>query len=413
VDIPREPKGKKGRYLWGAVVLLALVAITMFLRRLEPAAPTVDGAIVWTDTVQRGDMLRRVRGTGYLRTADIFYISAEAAGRVTRVLAEPGVRTEPETVLLVLNNPQVELDALEAGRQLTVAEAEYVTLSDNLETNVLNQTIAVNRVRNQYRDAVRRLEAFNDVKEEVSRLDLERTQDEVQELEDRLEIEERTLRVLTEGIDRQLAAKRSQIERLEELSEFQDRRLESMNVKAGIKGVVRELDLEVGQWVGSGQTLGVIIQPGRLEAVVRIQETQAGDVVLGQEAEVDTRSAKVKGHVARIDPTASGGLVTVDIALDEELPASARPDQSVEGVITIERLEDVLNMGRPTVGQANSRVGMFKLIEDGRYAIRVIVEIGQTSVDRIEIVQGLQEGDVVILSDMSRWDAFDRVRIRN
>ena len=412
MDIPREPKGKKGRYLWIAAGVLAIVAITLFLQKLEPAAPTVDGAIVWTDTVKRGSMLRRVRGTGYLRPEDIVYISAETAGRVARVVAEPGLVTEPETVLLELSNPQVELDALEQQRQLTVAEGELVNLTNSLETVVLNQRVTVNRVRNQYRDAVRRLEAFNDVREEVSRLELERTQDEVEELRDRLEIEERTLRVLTEGIERQLAAKRSQIERLKELAEFHQRRLESMNVKAGTRGVVRELELEVGQWVSPGQVLGVIIQPGRLKAVVRIQETQAGDVVLGQEAEVDTRSAKVKGHVARIDPSASGGMVTVDIELDEMLPPSARPDQSVEGVITIERLDDVLFMGRPTVGQANSRVGMFMLVEEGRYAVRVTVHIGQTSVDRIEIVQGLQEGDEVILSDMSRWDAFDRVRIR-
>jgi len=412
VDIPREPKGKKGRYLWIAAGVLAIAAITLYLQKLEPAAPTVDGAIVWTDTVKRGSMLRRVRGTGYLRPEDIVYISAETAGRVARVVAEPGLVTEPETVLLELNNPQVELDALEQQRQLTVAEGELVNLTNSLETVVLNQRVTVNRVRNQHRDAVRRLEAFNDVREEVSRLELERTQDEVEELRDRLEIEERTLRVLTEGIERQLAAKRSQIERLKELAEFHQRRLESMNVKAGTRGVVRELELEVGQWVSPGQVLGVIIQPGRLKAVVRIQETQAGDVVLGQEAEVDTRSAKVKGHVARIDPSASGGMVTVDIELDEMLPTSARPDQSVEGVITIERLDDVLFMGRPTVGQANSRVGMFMLVEEGRYAVRVTVHIGQTSVDRIEIVQGLQEGDEVILSDMSRWDAFDRVRIR-
>jgi len=185
-----------------------------------------------------------------------------------------------------------------------------------------------------------------------------------------------------------------------------------MNVKAGTNGVVRELNLEVGQWVSPGQVLGVIIKPGRLEAVVRIPETQAKDVLLGQEAEVDTRSAKVPGHVARIDPSASGGQVTVDIELDGELPRGARPDQSVEGIVTIERLDDVLYIGRPTMGQANSSVGMFKLIDEGRYAVRVIVRIGQTSVDRIEIKQGLQEGDEVILSDMQRWDAFDRIRIR-
>lgn len=412
MDIPREPKSKKGRYLLIALAAVALVAVTIFLRNLEPAAPTVDEDTIWTDTVRRGPMLRQVRGPGTLVPEDIVFISARTAGRVERVLVQPGAVIGPGTVLLELSNPNVELDALEAARQLSSAEADLTTLRGTLETNILNQQITVEQTRNQYRDAVRRLEAFKEVPEEVSQLELERTQDQVAELEKRLEIEERTLVVRQQGREVQLQVQQSQVERLKDLLEFRENLLASMKVTPGVEGVVRTLDLEVGQWVNAGSPLGVIIQPGRLRAEVRINEIQATDVVMGLYAEVDTRRGRVPGHISRIDPSAAGGTVRVDITLDAALPEGARADQSVEGVITIERLDDVLFMGRPTMGQANSTIGLFKLVDDGNHAVRVSVELGQTSVDKVEIRRGLQEGDVVILSDMARWDNFDRLRIR-
>lgn len=399
-----------------ALAVIALAAITVLLSRLEPAAPTVDGALVWTGTVRRSDMLRQVRGTGHLRPRNILFLSALTGGRIERVLAEPGLKVNPETVLLEMSNPDVELNALEAERQLTAVEAELVNLRGGLETGILSQQATVASVRNQYRDAVRRLEAFREIPEEVSKLDLERTQDEVEELEARLAIEQRTLEVQTEGRVAQLAAKQSQVDRQRALAEFQRNRVEALSVKAGTYGTLRELAPEKGQWIGTGATLGVIIEPGKLMAEVGIPEVQARDVLIGQEAEVDTRSAgsvKVPGRVVRIDPSASGGLVTVDIELTGELPRGALADQSIEGIITIERLVDVLNMNRPTSGQAHTHVGMFKLVDGGQYAVRVTVRIGQISVNSIEIVEGLEEGDEVILSDMARWDAYDRVRIRN
>ncbi len=412
VDIPREPKSKKGRYLLIALAAVALVAITIFLRNLEPAAPTVDADTIWTDSVQRGPMLRQVRGSGTLVPEDIVYISARTAGRVERVMVQPGTVVGPQRVLLELSNPNVELDALEAARQLSAAEADLTNLRGTLETNILSQQVTVEQIRNQYRDAVRTLEAYKEVPEEVSQLELERTQDRVAELEKRLEIEERTLVVREQGREVQLQVQQSQVERLKDLLVFRENLLASMKVTPGVDGVVRTLDLEVGQWVNAGSPLGVIIQPGRLRAEVRINEIQATDVVMGLYAEVDTRRGRVPGHVSRIDPSAAGGTVRVDIALDGPVPEGARSDQSIEGVITIERLEDVLFMGRPTMGQANSTIGLFKLVDDGNHAVRVSVELGQTSVDKVEIRRGLQEGEVVILSDMARWDNFDRVRIR-
>lgn len=415
MDIVREPKKKTGRYIWITVGVAALIAVTLWLRGLEPAAPTVDGAIIWTDTVKKGDMLRRVRGTGNLRPKNILLITATTGGKVEKIFAEPGLKVEPETVLLILSNPDVELDALEAQQQLVGAEANLENLRGTLETGLLNQQVTVSIVNNRLRDARRTLDSFNEVREEVSLLDLQRTQDEVQVLTSQLEIEERTLQLMSESMERTLNAEQDRVERFHDLAEFQLDRVNALHVKAGTEGILRELRPETGQWIPAGQTLGVIIQPGALEAVVRIPEVQAKDVLVGQEATVDTRATggrAIRGRVSRIDPSAFGGLVTVDIEILDELPRGALADQSVEGIITIERLENVLNMKRPTIGQANSTVGMFKVVDDGQYAIRVTVQIGQTSVNSVEIRGGLEEGDVVILSDMARWDEFDRVRIR-
>ena len=413
VDIVREPKRKTGRYIWIAVAVAVVAAITLFLRQLEPAAPTVEAATIWTDVVKRGSMLRQVRGSGNLVPKDIFFITAATPGRVEEIFAQPGDRVEPGTALLKLDNPDVELEYLQAQRALTVAQGELQNLRGTLETNILNQQATLARTNNQYRDAVRTLESYREIPEEVAKNELERVQDQVEELKARLEIEARTLQLMQSSQAIQIANKEAEVERLGQLEQFRRNLFDDLAVKAGRRGVVRELGLEIGQRVGTGQTLAVVIQPGNLRAVIRVPEVQAKDVRLGQEAEVDTRSGKVAGNVTRIDPSATGGTVTVDIELVGQLPYGARADQSIDGVITIERLEDVLYTGRPTIGQANSRIGLFRVVEDGNYAVRVTVSIGRTSVDKVEVTQGLNEGDEVILSDMSRWDAFDRVRIRN
>ncbi len=415
MDIPREPKSKKSKYIWITLAVIAVVAITIGLRSLEPAAPTVDGALIWTDIVKRGPMLRQVRGSGNLRPKNILHVSAVTGGKVEDVLVEPGAEVEPDDVLLIMSNPDVELNALEANQQLVAAEANLANLRGTLETNRLNQEASVERTRNQLRDAQRTLESYNAAREEVARNDLERTQDEVNFLTTQLEIEQRALDIMNEGNQRTIAAEESRVARLRELAEFQQSRVEALHVRAGSEGIVRELNPEKGEWVGTGQELGIIIQPGELEAVVNIPEVQAKDVIIGQEATVDTRTQggrEIPGRVTRIDPAATGGLVPVDIEILGELPDGVRADISIEGIITIERLDNVLYMSRPTVGQANSRVGMFKLVDDGQYAVRITVEIGQTSVNSIEIRGGLEEDDEVILSDMARWDEYDRVRIR-
>ena len=413
MDIPREPKSKRARYIWIGLAVVVLAVITIFLRNLEPAAPTVDANILWTDTVKRGSFLRQVRGNGHLVPEDIVYISAVTSGRVQEVLVKAGAQTEPGTILLRLENPDVQLDYLDAQRQYTVAQSELVQLRGQLETQILDQQATVARTRNELRDAQRQLAAYREVPEEVSQLDMQRTEDQVEELTLRLEIEEKTLEFRQQSRDIEIQAQESQVARLKELAEFQQNRLESMNVKAGTRGVVRELDLEVGQWVNPGQRLGVIIEPGKLMAQIRVNETQARDVVIGQKAEIDPRVGEmVEGQVTRIDPSASGGQVTVDIEILETLPQGARADQSIDGVITIESLEDVMYVGRPTNGQANQTIGLFKIVDGGTAAVRVSVEFGRSSVDKMEVERGLEVGDQVILSDMSRYDEFDRVRIR-
>ncbi|MFO7768042.1 MAG: HlyD family efflux transporter periplasmic adaptor subunit [bacterium] len=413
MDIPREPKSRKGRYIGIGLAVAALVVVSLYLKDLEPAAPTVDANILWTGTVERGSFLRQVRGGGSLVPEDIVYISAVTSGRIQEVLVRAGAETGPGTVLLRLENPDVQLDYLDAQRQYTVAQSELVQLKGQLETQILDQQAAVARTRNQLRDAQRQLAAYREVPEEVSKLAMQRTEDQVEELTLRLEIEEKTLEFRQQGRDIEIQAQESQVARLKELAEFQRNRLESMNVRAGIRGVVRELDLQVGQWVNPGQRLGVIIEPGELMAKIRINETQARDVLVGQKAEIDPRVGEVvEGRVTRIDPSASGGQVTVDIEILEPLPQGARADQNIDGVITIESLDDVMYVGRPTNGQAHATIGLFKIVDNGTAAVRVSVELGRSSVDKMEVKRGLEAGDQVILSDMSRYDEFDRVRIK-
>ncbi len=400
--------------MYAAVAVVALLLVTVAVSRLEPAAPTVDRAVVWTDTVKRGTMVRQVRGPGTLVPEQIRYISAVTAGRVERILAQPGLEVEPETPLLVLSNPDVQLQMMEAQRQLAAAEAELANLRASLENQRLTQEAAVATVRAQYREAMRQVQANEELaaKNLVSSMELSRARDQAEELATRLEIEQKRLRFLSESMKAQISAQQAQIERLRGLSEFQRRYIESLQVLAGTEGVLRELPLQEGQWVNPGSTLAVVVQPGRLKAQLRIPETQARDLVIGQPASIDTRNGIIPGWVTRIDPAVQGGTVTVDVALDGPLPRGARPDLSVDGTIEIERLDNVLYVGRPAYGQAESRVGLFRVEEGGRSAVRVNVRLGRSSVNTIEVVDGLKEGDVVILSDMSAWDSVDRVRLQ-
>ncbi|MBI2402662.1 MAG: HlyD family efflux transporter periplasmic adaptor subunit [Gemmatimonadetes bacterium] len=416
MDIPRpqQPKGRK-RLMYGGAALAALVTVTVALSRLEPAAPSVDRGTIWFDTVRQGSMLRQVRGPGTLVPEQMRQVSAVTSGRVERLLAEPGDTVQPGTVLIEISNPDVQLRALEAQQQLAAAEAQLVSTRSNLRTQILAQEATVATARADYQDAQR--QADNAVattglfaEQEVKRL-LERAE----QMEVRLKSEVQRLEVFKSTQDEQIAVQQSQVERLREVVSFQHSLIQSMRVRAGSGGVLRDLGappLEEGQWVLAGMRLATVVQPSRLKAELRIPETQARDVVIGQRALIDTRTDTIHGHVSRVDPASQSGTVTVDVALEGELPRGARPDLSVDGTIEIERLDNVLYMGRPAYGQSNSVVGIFKADPDGNTARRVNVRLGRASVNQIEIVEGLAKGDVVVLSDMSRWDAVDRVRIR-
>ncbi|CAN5811956.1 HlyD family efflux transporter periplasmic adaptor subunit [soil metagenome] len=414
MDIPRAPaNGSRKRLIYGGVALAALVATTLGLRGLKPAAPRVDRATVWIDSVQQGPLVIEVRGPGTLVPERVRYISAVTAGRVERRLAEPGQVVQPETVLLELSNPDVQLEALESERQLTVAQADRVNLETNLETQRLNQEATVAAAKAAYQDAKRNAEAAQGLatKELISAIEASRAIDRVEELQTRYEVEAQRLAVMVGASGSQLALQREQVGRLRAVTDFQRGRVRSMKVMAGADGILQELPLEVGQWAQSGATLARLVEPGKLKAVLRVPETQAKDVAIGQPAAIDTRNGIVKGKVYRIDPAVQNGTVTVDVSLEGEMPRGARPDLSVDGTIQVERLDDVLHVGRPAYGQANSAVGLFRLTPDGAEASRVNVRLGRTSVNTVEILGGLQPGDKVIISDMSRWDGHDRVRV--
>lgn len=414
MDIPRETRKNKKPWIMGGAALALVAIATLALASLDPAAPSVDSATIYVDTVERGLMVRQVRAPGNLVPEQIRWVPAITAGRVERKLVEPGTEVDSGTVLLEMSNPEVQLELLEAERQLSAAQSELVNLRTSLEGQRLNQAGVVATTKANYLEAKRNAENAAELLERglISEAEAQRAEERVEELSTRLEIEKERLEIFTDAIDSQLAVQRGQVERLENIVQFQRKRLESMRVVAGSDGVLQDMALEEGQWVLPGQTLARVVKPERLKAVLRVPQVQARDVALGQKVYVDTRSDTIIGHVSRIDPAVQDGTVAVDVALDSELPPGARPDLSVDGTIEIERLDDVLYVGRPAYGQAHSSIGMFRLTPDGDHAERATVRLGRSSVNTIEIVDGLSVGDVVILSDMSQWDQYDRVRIK-
>jgi HlyD family secretion protein len=413
VDIPRAPTKNRKRYVQGGIAAGGLILVTILLASLKPAAPSVDREVVSLDGVRRGTMVREVRGPGTLVPEHIRWISALTPARVERIFVQPGIPVQANTILLELANPDVQIEALDAQRQLTAAEGDLVNLRTNLQGARLTQAGVVASTRSQYLQATRDAAVADSltVIGGLSRNDVTLAHEKASELEARYDIEKQRLELLTSTVDSQLAVQREQVVRLRAITAFRLSRLSSLQVRPGEDGVLSELSLQPGQWVVPGTILAKVVQPGKLKAVIRIPETQAPGLAIGQIASVDTRTGIVGGHVIRIDPSAQEGTVTVDIALDST-PASARPDISVDATITIERLTDVLFTGRPAYGQPNSTIGMFKLVEGGRYAVRVPVKVGRTSVNAIEIVQGLAAGDSVILSDMSRYDNVERVKLK-
>ena len=414
MDITRAPAKKNKLYVQAGAAVGGVLFVTILLANLNPASPTVDREVLSIDAVTRGLMVREVRGPGTLVPEHIRWISALTPARVERIFVQPGTPVTERTVLLELANPDVQIEALDAQRQLTAAEGDLVNLRTTLQSQRLTQAGVVATTRSQYLQATRDA-AVADSLEHIgglSRNDVSLARERAGELQARYDIEQQRLELLTSTVDSQLAVQREQVTRLRAITNFRLSRLNSLQVRPGEAGVLQELNLQPGQWVVPGTILAKVVQPGKLKAVIRIPETQAPGLAIGQQASVDTRTGVIRGHVVRIDPAAQQGTVTVDIALDDALPDGARPDISVDATITLERLSDVLHTGRPAYGQSNSTVGMFKLVENGRYAVRVPVKVGRTSVNAIEIVQGLAAGDSVILSDMTRFDNVERVKLK-
>ncbi|MFY0523985.1 HlyD family secretion protein [Archangium gephyra] len=414
MDIPKKPKTRRKPWLLAGLGVLVLVGVTVGLSRLRAAAPTVERGTVWLDTVKRGPMIRQVKGAGTLVPEHIRWLTADTAGRVERIHVRPGTSVEPGTLLLELSNPDVQLQALEAERQLASAEAELISLRTNLETQRISQAATIATLETEAINAENQAQATVALMDRsfVPKLELQQVKGKAGEMATRLGLERQRLSVIQSSTREQLAAQQGQIERLKAVARFRRNQVDSMQVKAGEGGVLSELPLELGQWVTPGTVLAKVVKPEKLKAELRIAETQARDIQVGQRAEVDTRNGLVEGTVARIAPAASQGTVRVEVMLTGELPRGARPDLTVEGTVELERLGEVLSMGRPAGAQPNATVSLFKLVPGSDEAVRVPVRLGRGSVNSIEVVEGLAEGEQVVLSDMTAWDAVERVRLR-
>jgi len=416
MDIVREgvaEKKRRRRIIYGAVLVVLIPLVTYGISQLKPAPPSVDRAVVWVDTVKRGEMLRQVRGLGTLVPEDIRWIPALNQGRVERIILRPGAQVKPDSVILVLSNPELERQALDAELQFKAAEADYKNLTVQLESQLLNQQAAAATVEADYNQAKLQAEVDDQLFKEGlgSELNQKRSKVRADELATRIVLERKRLEIASDAVDAQLAAQQTRVDQFRALAEQRKHEVNSLHLRAGVSGVLQLVPVEVGQQVQPGVNLARVADPSRLKAEIRIPETQAKDVQIGQKATIDTRNGIVPGRVIRIDPSVQQGTVLVDVGLEGELPTGARPDLSVDGTIEIERLPDVLYVGRPVQGQPNSTVGLFKLVDEGREAVRVQVKLGRSSVNTIEIVEGLQVGDQVVLSDMANWDAHNRIRL--
>jgi HlyD family secretion protein len=414
LDVARAPQKKTGRNaLIGAGVLLVIV-VTVALAKLKPAAPTVEDATLYKDSVRRGDMVRDVRGPGSLVPEHITWISAQANARVDKLVAESGQTVKAGDVLLETSNPDQQITALNAEQALSAAQAALVTLTTSLHTQNLSQEGLVATTNTQFVQAKQDAMAADTLlaKKLISPFDYNNKKALADELTQRLRIEKERLTLMKATVDSQIDVQRQQVKRLSDIAKFQEAILASLSVRAPDNGVLQDLTLQPGQWVTSGTVLAKVVQPGKLKAQLRIPETQAKDVQIGQKASIDTRNGIIPGHVSRKDPSSVAGTVLVDVALDGALPPGAVPDLSVDGTIIVEQLKDVLFTGRPASGAGTGPVGIFKVVEGGSAAIRVQVLLGRSSVNFVEIVRGLNVGDKVILSDMSQWDNVERVRLK-
>ena len=418
VDIARDPsfaRNKKiRRAAFAGVGVIVIVLVSVVLAQMKPAAPTVERATVWVDTVKRGSMVRQVRGLGTLVPEDTRWLPATTEGRVERIVLRPGAHVTADSVILVMTNPQVEQEAINARLALQAAQANLENLRVQLQNELLTQQAAAATVSADYTQARLQAEVNEELAKEqlISELVRKQSQVRAEELKTRNEIELQRLASARESIEARIRVQQAAVDQARAVAALYESRLAALQVRPGFAGVLQQVPVEVGQQVAPGQNLARVADPARLKAELRIAETQAKDIEIGQPALIDTRNGIIEGRVSRKDPAAVNGTVTVDVALTGALPRGAVPDLSVDGTIELERLENVLYVGRPAFGQELSTVGLFKVSSETGEAERVQVKLGVSSVNTIEVQDGLNVGDQVVLSDMSAWDSFDRVRLR-
>jgi HlyD family secretion protein len=413
MDIVRSKPKSRVRYLIIAGAVVVIGALTVSVSRLESRPPSVEKSTLWIDSVKRGTMLRQVRAPGTLLPEHVRIISAVTAGRVETLPIKAGVTVTPESEITLLSNPDVQLAALDAERNLSLAQGTLLTLKQSLETSKLAEASAVTQAEMNANEAERQVAVFEslDKKGLAGINELAKARDASTAAKETLQIEKDRLKVLSESIDQQVALAADQVERLKAINKFRQDLVQSMHVTAGEPGVLQEMPLLLGQWVTPGTILARVAQPGKLKAVLQVPETQAKDIVVGQVVSVDTRNGVVPGRVQRIDPAVNAGTVSIDVSLEGALPPGARADLSVDGTIEIERLDNVLYVGRPAFGQPDGTISLFAIGPDGHTAVRKTVKLGKSSVTTIEVLQGLAVGDRVIISDMSAWDNVNKVRV--
>jgi HlyD family secretion protein len=417
-DIVRDPAILKRKRLrqagYAAVGVIIIIAVSIKLASMEPAAPTVDQGTVLFDTVKRGSIIRQVRGLGTLVPEDTRWLPSTTDGRVERILLRPGAQVGPTSVILELSNPQLEQEAVGARLALQSAEAALENLRVQLQNEFLTQQSQTAALDAEFQQARMQAEADEALAKEqlISEITRKQSNLKAETLKKRLALDMERLASAKQSIDARIRVQQAAVDQSRAMSSLQESRIAALKVTPGFSGVLQQVPVEVGQRVGPGVNLARVADPGRLKAEIKIAETQAKDIEIGQSAEIDTRTGVISGLVSRKDPAAANGTVTVDVSLTGELPRGAVPDLSVDGTIQLERLENILYVGRPSLGQEQSTVGLFKVTTANGDASRVQVALGKSSVNAIEVKSGLNVGDRVVLSDMSAWDAFERVRFR-
>jgi HlyD family secretion protein len=411
----KERKRKRQIAIAAGMAVIA-TALTVLVYRLRPAAPTVERGTVWTDSVKRGSMLRQVRGIGSLVPSQesVLQIPAETEATIVRIRMLPGSLVKPDSVIVEMSNSQVEQAAVDTDLQWKAAQAEYQSERMKLESDLTNQKAGAATVKADYSQAKLQSDTDKALYElgVISGMAYKNSKGKSDEMTIRNDLEDQRLASSQKAIEAQLAEQQAKVEQMRVLAQLKKKQLDALKVRAGIDGVLVELPLHVGEHVSPGAMLAKVVQPNHLMAELKVAETQARDVQIGEPATVDTHNGVISGTVMRVDPAVQNGTVTVDVKLTGELPRGARPDLSVDGTIDLERLDNVLYVGRPAFGQENSTITLFKLDRDGRDAIRVPVKVGRASVNSIQVLEGLHEGDTVVLSDMSRWDTNDRIRLQ-